>query len=169
MEMPEKLLIARPEGPPSGRDPESFTGQLLDDRDATQQGSWTEGTGLKGYIGYGYIYAPADSQSQIDFELTTQKKGRYEVLLAYQSHENRGKTVLVTLTTKGKTDERRINMTQKPPIDDGFTSLGVVDRTRVTSARFASRPRRQEVMCMPTRSGFDRSRTDGASLVCHLA
>lgn len=127
IEMPEKLLIARPEGPPSGRDPESFTGQLLDDRDATQQGSWTEGTGLKGYIGYGYIYAPADSQSQIDFELTTQKKGRYEVLLAYQSHENRGKTVLVTLTTKGKTDERRINMTQKPPIDDGFTSLGVVD------------------------------------------
>ncbi|MEC8306206.1 MAG: NADH-dependent oxidoreductase, partial [Planctomycetota bacterium] len=124
IEMPEKLLIARPEGPPSGRDPESFTGQLLDDRDATQQGSWTEGTGLKGYIGYGYIYAPADSQSQIDFELTTQKKGRYEVLLAYQSHENRGKTVLVTLTTKGKTDERRINMTQKPPIDDGFTSLG---------------------------------------------
>jgi hypothetical protein len=111
-------------GPPSGLDPETLPGVVIDDRQAIKQGSWTEGTGLKGYVGYGYLYAAAGSGASIRFEFKPPAAGRYEVRLAYQTHENRGTRVPVTVTSPAGTVQQQINMREPPPVDQGFVSLG---------------------------------------------
>ena len=122
--LPEKVMTARPEGPPTGLDPVTLTGQVMDDLDADKQGTWTEGTGLKGYVGNGYVYASHNSQSLITFKQVVKTAGRYEVLVAYQPHENRGKTVHINLRVNDSESEHIVNMTQKPTVEGGFTSLG---------------------------------------------
>ncbi|MCA9219202.1 MAG: FAD-dependent oxidoreductase, partial [Planctomycetales bacterium] len=64
--VPDDLPVARPEGPPSGLDPAKLAGVVVDDLQAKKAGSWTHGTGLRGYIGYGYLYAQAGSGAAIE-------------------------------------------------------------------------------------------------------
>ena len=121
---PDVPRRASSSGPPTGLDPESLPGVVIDDRAAIQQGAWTEGTGLKGYFGYGYLYASAGSGASIRFEFKPPAAGRYEVRLAYQPHENRGTRVPVSVTSPAGTVAQQINMRQPPPLDQGFVSLG---------------------------------------------
>jgi hypothetical protein len=114
-------------GPPTGLDPETLAGAVIDDRNAVKQGSWAEGTGLKGYVAYGYLYASAGSGASIRFEFKPPAAGRYEVRLAYQPHENRGTRVPVTVTSPEGTVAKQINMREPPPLDEGFISLGQFD------------------------------------------
>jgi len=121
---PDVPRRASPTGPPTGLDPASLPGTVIDDREAVKQGGWNEGTGLKGYFGYGYLYASAGSGASIRFEFKPPAAGRYEVRLAYQPHENRGTQVPVTVTSPAGTAAQPINMRQPPPLDQGFISLG---------------------------------------------
>jgi hypothetical protein len=112
-------------GPPTGIDPAKLPGLVIDDLDAQKTGTWTEGTGLKGYVGYHYLYAGAGSKSTITFRFKADGAGPRDIRIAYQPHENRGDKVPVTLTTSAGTKSFKINMREKPPIDDGFVSLGI--------------------------------------------
>lgn len=137
IQMPEKLLPASAEGPPSGIDPKSLPGIVMDDVDATKSGEWTSGTGLKGYVGYGYLYASPQSKSTITFAPVVPKTGTYEVRLGYGHHANRGKTVSVTVDAGSTQKIHRINMSAPAPLENGFISLGNVtlkakDACRVT-------------------------------------
>lgn len=120
---PKVVLPASSYGPPTGLDPKELPGIIVDDRDAEKVGSWTEGEGLKGYIGYGYLYSSTKG-NKVRFPLKVEKDGTYEVRLAYQPHENRGKAVPVTLTVDESVVAKQVNMQAKPPIEDGFISLG---------------------------------------------
>lgn len=120
----DALPLASQFGPPTGLDPAKLGGIVVDDRQATKFGNWTEGTGLKGYVGYGYVYASANSKAGIVFDFKAPKAGRYEIRLAYQPHENRGKTVPVTVNTGNQQKTQAIDMTAAPPINKGFVSLG---------------------------------------------
>ncbi len=125
IEMPDKLLPAHAKGPPTGLDPAKLAGLIIDDHQAVRTGNWTGGTGLKGYVGYQYLYAGSGSGASVRFDVRVPKDGKYEVRLAYQNHENRATATPVTV--KSVTGEKtvRVNMRQKPPIDAGFISLGV--------------------------------------------
>ena len=80
-------------------------GLVIDDVQAIKKGKWAEGQGLKGYIGYHYLYTAANSDAEIRFEFKPTKPGRYEVRLAYQPHENRGTSVPVTvISADGSSD-----------------------------------------------------------------
>ena len=127
IEMPEHILAARAEGPPTGIDPAKLPGIVVDDKDAKKVGEWTLGTGLKGYISYGYLYASPNTNSSIEFEAPVAKAGRYEVRLAYRQHENRGSRVPVTVRSSKAEIERTINMQNPPPLENGFISLGEVE------------------------------------------
>jgi hypothetical protein len=118
-----------PHGPPTGIDPASLEGIVVDDRQARKTGRWTEGTGLKGYFGYGYLYTAADGGASIRFEFTPPKSGRYEVRLAYRSHENRGTRVPVAVHSADGSKITHINMRQPPPLANGLISLGVFSFT----------------------------------------
>ena len=94
--------------------------------DAKKTEGWTPGAGLKGYVGYGYLYASPNSKARIEFAPVAPKAGTYEVRLAYGHHENRGNTVAVTVTAGGIEKTHRINMQEPAPLKNGFISLGNV-------------------------------------------
>jgi hypothetical protein len=55
----DALPLASSEGPVTGLDPVMLEGVIIDNRDAKREGQWTAGSGLKGYVGYEYLYAGA--------------------------------------------------------------------------------------------------------------
>lgn len=127
----DALPLACPTGPATGLDPvklaEAKGGVVLDDREAKKDGRWTEGQGLRGYVGHGYLYAGSGSGASATFELRAPATGSYEILVAWQPHENRGTTVPVRVEAGETRVESRLNMRQRPPIDDGFGPAGRVD------------------------------------------
>ncbi|QDU47552.1 soluble pyridine nucleotide transhydrogenase [Symmachiella dynata] len=124
----DALSLAGPFGPMTGLDPSKLEGIVVDDKQAEQTGSWTVGEGLPGYVGWNYLYAFKDAS--IRFDLPIAKSGTYEVRIAYQPHENRGNQVPVTISTGEKGRTVRVNMKQKPPLKEGFISLGTFDFTK---------------------------------------
>lgn len=111
-------------GPPTGLDPARLPGLVIDDRQALKQGKWTEGHGLEGYVGYGYLYASPDAENTVRFEFKPPAAGRFEVRYAYQPHENRGTRVPVTVHCGQGQKTKAINMRVAPPLENGFISLG---------------------------------------------
>lgn len=120
----DALESAGPYGPPSGLDPAKLAGLVIDDRQATKSGEWTEGTGLKGYIGYGYLYAGPNSNATCTFEVEVPVNGTFDLRVAYQPHENRGSKVPVTVHTPKDDVLQTIDMRQPAPLENGFYSLG---------------------------------------------
>jgi hypothetical protein len=97
---------------------------VIDDQDAVKVGNWTEGQGLKGYVGYNYLYAGNNSKSEVRFEFKAPKAGSFEIRIAYGHHENRGDKVPVTVRSSAGSKEFRVNMRESAPGPDGFYSLG---------------------------------------------
>lgn len=123
----DALEEASPFGTFTGLDPKKLPGLVIDDRNAAKSGGWTEGTGLKGYVGFGYLYAGNNSGATCTWEFDTPSTGRWDVRIAYQPHENRGKTVPVSVTTPHGSSDQRINMTKPAPLENGFIPVGQFD------------------------------------------
>ena len=121
---PDALPEAGPLGPPSGLDPAKLGGVVVDDAQARKSGNWTHGEGLKGFVGYGYCYASANSNAAMNFSPKIPAAGLYDVRVAYQPHENRGTRVPVTIESAAGRTGKRINMREAPPLENGFISLG---------------------------------------------
>ena len=117
---------AGPLGPASGLEPEKLYGIVVDDKEAEKSGEWTEGTGLKGYVGYGYVYS-SDQKATIRFPFQIPTAGQFDVRVSYLPHENRGKRVRVVLTIDGQATETTIDMTKAAPLENAFMSLGIVN------------------------------------------
>ena len=101
--------IARP-----GKSEKKLKGQVIDDRSATMTGKWTPGQGVKGYFGYGYAYASADSNAKIVFEAEVRKSGKHRVGILYGVHKNRGTSVPVVVKTSAGSTLYEVDMTQAP-------------------------------------------------------
>jgi len=126
----DALPLAGPHGPPTGIDPKLLATKrgavVQDDREATREGKWTEGQGLKGYVGYGYHYAGANSGASIRYELKPSAAGTYDVLVGWQPHENRGSAVPVIVETAAGRSSVRFDMQKPAPLPEGFASAGRV-------------------------------------------
>ncbi len=123
IQMPRVIPPASPEGPVTGIDPKTLKGIVIDDRQAEKEGDWTRGDGLKGYVGYGYLYAPPTRVARVRF-VTRLPAGSYDVRLAYQPHPNRGTSVPVIVKTGSFQRRQTVNMREAPPLEHGFISLG---------------------------------------------
>ncbi len=123
----DALPLAGAYGSPTGLDPTTLIGVVIDNKQAKSIGNWTSGTGLKGYVAYDYVYASADSGATITFEWIADKDMKAEIRLAYQPHENRGKNVPVTIMVGATKKEVRVNMKEKDSVDNTFVSLGTFD------------------------------------------
>ncbi|MEM7233336.1 MAG: FAD-dependent oxidoreductase [Planctomycetota bacterium] len=121
----DALKLATPFGVASGLDPASLAGVVVDDRQAKRKGAWTEGTGLKGYVGWGYQYAFKDAS--IQFDVKAPATGKFDVRLAYGDHPNRAKTAPVVVHSGATKKTLRIDMTKKAPLEKGFISLGTLE------------------------------------------
>jgi hypothetical protein len=93
----DALPLAGPMGPPTGQDATKLEGVVVDDNEARLEGSWTEGTGLRNYVNYGYRYASPKSGASATFTLKAPQAGNYVIELFSQSHPNRSTNTPVTL------------------------------------------------------------------------
>lgn len=120
-------VLAGPYGPPSGLDPAKLEGLVIDDLDAVKVGNWTEGEGLKGYVGYNYLYSSPHETAAVRYEFKAPRTGRHEIRVSYGQHENRGPRVPVTVRAGFGEQTTRIDMRQPPPLPNGFISLGAFE------------------------------------------
>ena len=80
--------------------------------------------GLKGYVGYNYLYGSSNSKASVRFEFQAPVTGRFEVRLAYGTHPNRGTSVPVSVHSVDGEKTVRVNMRVAPDLPNGFISLG---------------------------------------------
>lgn len=124
IEIPNDAMeLAGPNGLPPGLSTKKLPGIVIDDREATKVGKWTEGTGLKGFVNYGYLYS-SDPAATITYPIEVEGNGTYDIRLGYLPHENRGTQVSVTVTIDGKKTTTKIDMTKPAPLKNSFISLG---------------------------------------------
>lgn len=120
----DAMTLAGPNGPLPGLDPARMPGLVIDDRSAEKTGNWTEGTGLKGFVGYGYLYS-SGRDSRIRYRFDAPVAGQHEIRLGYLNHENRAPAAQVTVTVGGKTTIVKVDMRKPAPLENHFISLGV--------------------------------------------
>ena len=108
--------------PRSGRSDKKLKGQVIDDLSATMTGKWTNGTGVKGYFGFGYVYASPDSNAKIVFEAEVMKSGKSQVGILFGAHANRGKNVPVVIRAGELTKQFTVDMSAAPQNADGAPS-----------------------------------------------
>lgn len=110
----------------AGLDPAKLPGVVVDDRQATLTGVWTEASALGPYLGAGYRHEgnARDGKATARFEARLPKAGRYEVRLAYTSHANRATRVAVEVHHGGGTKALALNQRNPPPVDGLWSSLG---------------------------------------------
>ncbi len=119
----DALSLASSTGPASGVDPAKLPGTVVDDRGATLSGNWTEGEGLKGFVGWGYHYASPGSQAQARFALKAKENGTYRLRFAYQPHENRAGKAPIMVETAGERKEYHVDERAKPAEDEIWVTL----------------------------------------------
>ena len=126
IEIPDDALtLAGPNGPMTGLDPNDLKGLVIDDADAVKKGRWTSGTGLKGYVGWGYLYS-SGADAEITFTTKAKQSGRVELRYAYLSHENRAASAPISVRIAGK-EVKAVKLDMKSPaaLEHDFASLGV--------------------------------------------
>ncbi len=125
----DAMELASAKGPMPGLNPKNMEGLVIDDTAAEIKGEWGSGAGLKGFVGYGYLYS-GKAGASVTFTFRAPANGKHEIRVAYANHENRGATVPVSVSVSGKETTQRINMKQPAPLKNGFISLGIFDLTQ---------------------------------------
>ena len=117
--------LAGPHGVESGRKLSEIKGVVVDETKAELKGKWTHGEGLKGYVGWGYHYAPADSDSLADFRLAVPESGDYSVRISTQPHANRGPKVSVDILIDNEV-KQRATVDMRRAYESGFAPLATL-------------------------------------------
>ena len=114
--------------------PKSLPGIVLDDASAKLKGDWSRSTSFKPHIGPGYIFSgkkdertKGNGSATATFKFNAKKAGRYQLLMAYSSHETRAKNVPVTVSSGP--NHKQLVVDQTEPLQAGkyFRAIGTVD------------------------------------------
>lgn len=119
---PGALPRASKFGPPTGLDPETLDGIILDDRDAKMEGKWNAGSTGRRYVGYGYQYAGNGSQAKATYTFTAKEDGTYQFGLRSAPFDNRSTSAPVELRHDGAVVESFVNYQGSE--DGEFVSVG---------------------------------------------
>ncbi len=103
----------------------SLGGIVIDDKEATYTGSWTEGAGLPNYVEDGYHYAPPGKGASARYQFSVPRDGDYEVRVSIQPHENRSSRTPITVGAADGEKTVTVNQRIAPPLAKGFATLGV--------------------------------------------
>ncbi|MCA9137106.1 MAG: FAD-dependent oxidoreductase [Planctomycetales bacterium] len=125
---PGALPRASQFGPPTGQDPASLEGIVVDDLQAELTGEWASGTTANRYVGHSYKYAPGDSGAQATFTLKVPESGRYKVLVgaspADERFKNRSQSAPVEVHVGDQTIRQQVNY--QGTEDRQFVPVGIV-------------------------------------------
>jgi hypothetical protein len=108
--------------PPESIPLAKLEGIVIDDEEAEFTGKWATGEGLKPFVNKGYRYAGKDATARFPFSV--KETGSYEVRIAWQPHENRGKSVPVSVLSADGEKTFTIDQSKKAELENGFHSLG---------------------------------------------
>jgi hypothetical protein len=122
----DALEEAGPYGAPSGLNPKALPGIVIDDADSKRSGDWREGSGLKGYVAWGYRYS-GDKSATAEFATTMTESGRFTLRYAWQPHPNRTKRAKIVITTRSVSKTLNVDMSEPPSAQDTFHTLGVFE------------------------------------------
>ncbi|REJ91564.1 MAG: FAD-dependent oxidoreductase [Planctomycetota bacterium] len=111
---------------PSGINPKSLDGIVVDDTQAEKEGAWSSSRSVGGFVGRSYLHDLNEGQGEksVTFKLPVEKPGRYEVRLSYTPNPNRATNAPVTITHADGETIVTVNQRDKPEIEDAFVSLG---------------------------------------------
>jgi hypothetical protein len=123
----DAMQLAGKFGPPTGLPARKLEGLVIDDIAATKEGKWTDGTGLKGYIENGYLYASANSKAKITFSFKAPATGSFDIRVSALAHENRASNAKVTVSRKSNSSTHTVNLREKAPLENNFVSVGKFD------------------------------------------
>lgn len=108
-------------------DPAKMQGVVIDDEQAKRSGEWSFGAGLPNFIGVGYHYLAGKNKGAARFEFNVPANGKYEILFAYQPHENRATKAPVAIYSAEGVNIVDVNEQAPPPVAPTFISLGKYD------------------------------------------
>src|SRR6056297_877003 len=106
-----------------GLDPKKLPGVVIDDAEAELVGSWSEGTGLRGYVGWSYRYASPNQKASAKFETRLPKSGRYQLKVYNGTHENRATSVPIEVRV-GPTVMPTIRINQREKTESDVIDVG---------------------------------------------
>lgn len=96
-------------GPPTGLDPASLDGIIVDDRQADREGQWSDGSSGRRYVGYGYQYSPGGSGAKATFTLKVEQPGNYRIGVRSAPFDNRSTDAPVEVHVGETVIKKRIN------------------------------------------------------------
>jgi hypothetical protein len=104
----------------------SLPGIVVDNTQAKLTGTWTESQSVKQYVSAGYLHDDKQPKGKNVAEFSPQfaTGGRYEVRLAYSPGGNRASNVPVAIHHQDGIENKIINQSLDPKIDNLFVSLG---------------------------------------------
>jgi len=127
-------LPVLPDLPPESKgaisiDPKSLPGIVLDDTQAELKGPWSRSSNFKPHIGSGYLHDDkrGDGQSIAIFRFQAPKTGKYDLRMAYSSHETRATKVPLTIQNGERKIEIDVDQTKPLPAGEAFRSIGTVE------------------------------------------
>jgi hypothetical protein len=112
-------------GPPSGRDPGSFEGLVIDDQQAELKGQWSSGTTKKRYVGYGYRYAGGGSGAEATYTITPRQSGRFQIGVRSAPFDNRSTAAPVEIQLGDQVIRKTVNYQGSE--DGEFIPVGIVN------------------------------------------
>ena len=122
----DAMPLAPAEGPPPGLIPSAIAGRVVDDRQAESSGKWTEGQGLRPFVGYGYRYLPRGQAGWMRFSFRDVPPGRYEVQVATRPHENRATATPVVIAAGVERRETTLDQTAEPAVEGLWATVGTI-------------------------------------------
>lgn len=117
-------------------DASKLEGIVVDDTKAKFSGYWSSSASAGKWVGGAYRHdgQSANGRHEASFQAALPEPGKYEVRLAYSSHDNRASKVPVVVLHSGGRSQIIVNQMEKPPIDGLFQSLGVFEFTTTEPA-----------------------------------
>ncbi len=124
----DKQVLDIPAGAvaPTGIDPKSLKGIVVDNGKAEKQGDWLESRSVGGFVGDAYLHDNNAGQGtkSVRYSLVIPETGRYDLRLSYTPNPNRATNVRVTVRTGDDDKTILVNQRQAPDIEQAFVSLG---------------------------------------------
>ncbi|MGV3486377.1 MAG: FAD-dependent oxidoreductase [Planctomycetaceae bacterium] len=100
-------------------------GVVIDNKDATLVGGWTEGSTVRPFVADGYLHDGNQAKGELSARFEAKiKPGRYDIRICYAVNANRATNVPVTVYAADGAKERLLNQKKKPSIDGAFESIG---------------------------------------------
>ncbi|MBL6765167.1 MAG: DUF1553 domain-containing protein [Verrucomicrobiae bacterium] len=107
-------------------DPDSLPGIVVDDTEASLEGSWVSSASTRGFVGAGYIHDASDGKGAkfATFKPALAHAGLYEVQFAWPAFSNRAEAVPVTVHHGDGATLVMVDESESPPIEGHRVSLG---------------------------------------------